>query len=188
MAFISIREIIDIIIMVFAIGYIFSGFFKRTPHEGYDPIKYFSKSMGWENIKHAAMIAAPAVVLHELAHKIVAMSYGAIAILKAPYLMYGIVIALRAMNFPLVFFVGGYVAHSPLPALPSAFVSVAGPLTNFIVWFLIQTAIKHNVLRKYHSIMAPMAKINLFLGIFNMLPIPGFDGFNFFRSLFSAFM
>ncbi|MBW2983573.1 hypothetical protein KY361_00480 [Candidatus Woesearchaeota archaeon] len=188
MAFITPMEIIDIIIMTFAIGYIFSGFFKRTPHEGYDPIKYFSKSLGWENIKFAAMIAAPAVILHELAHKFVAMSYGAIAVLKAPYLMYAIVIALRAMNFPLIFFVGGYVAHTPLPALPSAWIALAGPLTNFMIWGLIRLAVKNNVLKKYHNILVPMGKLNLFLAVFNMLPIPGFDGFHFFQGLFRAFI
>ena len=188
MAFITIREIIDIIIMAFAIGYIFSGFFRRQPHEGYDPIKYFSKSLRWENIKFATMIAAPAVVLHELAHKFVAMYFGAIAILKAPYLMYAVVIALRAMNFPIIFFVGGYVAHTPLPAFPSALVAVAGPLTNFIIWYLTRLAVRFNVLKKYHRILVPMGKLNLFLGIFNMLPLPGFDGFNFFQGLFRTFI
>ena len=114
--------------------------------------------------------------------------FGAFAVLRAPYMMYAIVIALRAMNFPLVFFVGGYVAHSPLPAFPSALVALAGPLTNFIVWYLTRLAVRFNVLKKYHRILVPMGKLNLFLGIFNMLPIPGFDGFHFFQGLFSAFM
>ena len=188
MAFITIREIIDIAIMVFAIGYIFSGFFKRRPQEGYDPIKYFSSQSKFDNIKLAAMIAAPAVVLHELAHKIVAMSYGAVAVLKAPYLMYAIVVALKAMNFPLIFFVGGYVRHGPLAALPSAWVAIAGPLTNLIIWGLIRLAVKNDVLTKYHNILVPMGKLNLFLGIFNIIPIPGFDGYHFFSSLFRAFM
>ena len=119
MAFITIAEIFDILVMTFAIGYIFSGIVKRRPHEGYDPIKFFSKSAGWENIKQAVIIAAPAVVLHELAHKIVAMSYGVTAIIRAPYLMYAIVVALKALGFPFIFFVGGYVSHGILPPLQS---------------------------------------------------------------------
>ena len=92
MPIITIPEIIDIIVMTLAIGYIFSDFFKREPLEGYDPIKYYQRSSMFQNIKFAAMIAAPAVVLHELAHKFVAMGFGATATLHAPYTLYAIVI------------------------------------------------------------------------------------------------
>ncbi len=185
---ISIGEIIDIVIMTFAIGYIFSDFFKREPLEGYDPLKYYQRPPLWENIKHAAMITAPAVVLHELAHKFVAMSFGAQATLHAPYTMYAIVILLKLMRFPLLFFIGGYVSHTPLPALQSAFVSIAGPLTNLLLWLAALAVVKYKLVdRKYYKIIVPMGKINMFLCIFNMLPIPGFDGYNFFAALFSVF-
>ena len=174
--------------MAFAIGFIFSDFFKREPSEGYDPIKFYQRSSMFQNIKYAAMIAAPAVVFHELAHKFVAMGFGATATLRAPYTLYAIVILMKLMRFPLLFFVGGYVEHTALPPLESAFVSVAGPLTNFIIWGAIFMIIHFRLVdRKYYKILAPMAKINLFLGVFNMLPIPGFDGFHFFRSLFAVF-
>jgi Zn-dependent protease len=182
-------ELIDIIIMTFAIGYIFSDFFKRQPLEGYDPLKYYQKSQFFENIKFAAMIAAPAVVLHELAHKFVAVSFGATATLHAPYTMYAIVILLKLMRFPLLFFVGGYVTHTPLPALQSSLVAVAGPLTNLILWVTSILIVKHNLIdKKYYKIIVPMGKINMFLFIFNMLPIPGFDGYHFFSSIFQAFI
>ena len=146
------------------------------------------------------MIAAPAIVLHELAHKFVAMAFGATATLHAPYMMYAIVVVLRALNFPLIFFVGGYVTHTILPAFPSALVSVAGPLTNLIVWFLIQTAVKQKLIKKNLygvesnpilikknlDIWIPMSRINLFLAIFNMLPLPAFDGYHFFANLIRA--
>lgn len=186
--FISLMEIIDIVIMTFAIGFIFSDFFRREPLEGYDPLKFYKRSSGWENVKFAAMIAAPAVVLHELAHKFVAMAFGATATLHAPYTMYAIVILLKLMRFPLLFFVGGYVAHTPLLPLPSALVAVAGPLMNFLVLGSIYLVIHLKLVdKKYYKILEPMAKLNLFLGIFNMLPIPGFDGYHFFASLFRVF-
>jgi Zn-dependent protease len=182
-------ELIDIIIMTFAIGYIFSDFFKRQPLEGYDPLKYYQKTPWLENIKFAAMIAAPAVVLHELAHKFVAMSFGATAILHAPYKMYAIVILLKLMRFPLLFFVGGYVIHDPLPALQSSLVAVAGPLTNLILWVTAILVVKYSLIdKKYYKIIVPMGKINMFLFIFNMLPLPGFDGYHFFSSIFQAFI
>ncbi|MFH1642915.1 MAG: M50 family metallopeptidase [Nanoarchaeota archaeon] len=178
-------EAVDIIIMTFAIGFIFSGYFKKEPLEGYDPIQYYSRNNQWESIKYAAMIAAPAVVLHELAHKFVAISFGATATLHAPYNLYMIVILMKFLRIPLLFFVGGYVAHSPLPLFESATVSVAGPLMNFLMWGGIYLIIHFGLVdKKYYKILQPMAKLSLFLGIFNMLPIPGFDGFGFFGSLF----
>ena len=187
--FISLIEIIDIIIMTFAIGYIFSDFFKREPSEGYDPLTYYKKSPFFENLKRAALIAAPAVVFHELAHKFVAMSFGASATLHAPYFWYAVVIILKLMRFPLLFFVGGYVTHTPLPALQSSLVAIAGPLTNLILWLASLLVVKYNLVnRKYYKIIVPLGKINMFLFIFNMLPLPGFDGYHFFSNLFRAFI
>lgn len=185
---ITIAEIIDIVIMTFAIGYIFSDFFKREPLEGYDPIKFYQRPPFWENIKFAAMIAAPAVVFHELAHKFAAMSFGATATLHAPYTMYAVVILLKLMRFPLLFFVGGYVSHTLLPPLQSSLVAISGPLTNLLLWLASLAIVKYQLIdRKYYKVLVPMGKINMFLFIFNMLPLPGFDGFNFIRSLFIAF-
>ncbi|MBU0628575.1 MAG: M50 family metallopeptidase [Nanoarchaeota archaeon] len=178
----------DLVIMTFAIGYIFSDFFRREPLEGYDPLKYYKKPQLWENIKFASMIAAPAVVLHELAHKFAAMSFGASATLHAPYFWYAIVILLKMMRFPLLFFVGGYVSHTALPPLESSIVAVAGPLTNLILWIACLAVVKYRLInRKYYKILVPAAKINMFLFIFNMIPLPGFDGYHFISSLFSAF-
>ena len=186
MALITPLEIFDIIVMAVAIGYIFSSFIKREPLEGYDPLKFYKKSPLVENIKSAALIAAPAVILHELAHKFVAIAFGAQATLHAPYTMYAIVIMLKLINFPIMFFVGGYVTHTPLPALQSSIVSIAGPLTNLFLWIaLILVTHLKLVNKKYYKIIVPMGKLNILLFIFNMLPIPGFDGYWFFRSLFS---
>ncbi len=186
------QEIVDILIMIFAIGFIFKDMFKRIPkphhHRDYDPLLHMKKSDFWEDLKHSMMIAAPAIVLHEFAHKFVAMSYGATATLHAPYTMYAIVIALKLINFPLIFFVGGYVAHTALAPFPSAMVSIAGPLTNFIIFLLCTAAVKYNwIHKKYHPMVFIMGKLNLFLSIFNMLPIRGFDGYNFFQSIMQVF-
>lgn len=174
--------------MTFAIGYIFSTIIKREPEEGYDPLKFYQKNQIWENLKFGAMIAAPAVVFHELSHKFVAMMFGATAILHAPIGWYIIVIILRMLNFPLIFFVGGYVTHTPLPPLESALVAVAGPLTNLALYLICMSAIKFKLVhRKYYRMAAISAKLNLFLMIFNMLPLPGFDGYHFFMSLLKIF-
>jgi Zn-dependent protease len=182
-------ELIDMVIMSLAIGYIFSDLLRKPAPENYDPLVHYKKrSFAWENIKFAALAAGPAVVLHELAHKFVAMSFGAQAVLYAPYGFYLLVVILKAIGFPLLFFVGGFVAHTPLPYLPSALVALAGPLTNFIIWLAITIALKRNLIqKKYRLFLIPLAQISIFLAIFNMLPLPGLDGWGFFTDLIKAF-
>lgn len=182
-------ELIDMVIMSLAIGYIFSGFLKKPVPENYDPlVHYKKKSHVWENVKYAALAAGPAVVLHELAHKFVAIGFGAKAVLYAPYGFYLFVILLKMIGFPFLFFVGGFVTHTALPPLQSAFVSIAGPLTNFLIWGGITLVIKNGMLkRKYYAIAIPLARISLFLAVFNILPLPGFDGFNFLRNIIAIF-
>ena len=68
-------ELIDMLIMSLAIGYIFSGFLKKPVSHDYDPLKHYQKSNEFEELKLGIMIAAPAVVFHELAHKFVAMAF-----------------------------------------------------------------------------------------------------------------
>jgi len=188
--FLSLQEVFDIVLMTFALGFIFSRFFRREPSHDYDPLQFYSKQDTIiHQIMYGALIAAPAVVLHELAHKFVAMAFGATAVLHAPYLMYGIAIALLLLNVPLIILVGGYVSHSYLLPLPSALVAVAGPLMNFILWFVFWMCIKYKLVNKrYWRDLAMMAKLNLFLAGFNMLPIPTFDGFAFFQALFQSIL
>ena len=195
MALITISEVIDIVVMTIAIGYIFSRFFRRAPQEDYDPLTYYKKNTLLEDIKYGAIIAAPAVVLHELAHKFVAMGFGASATLHAPsffgipYGMYLLVILMIHLNFPILFFVGGYVSHTALPALASSIVAFAGPLTNLLLWLGGMSLIKYGLVkRKYYTTIGMMAKLNMFFFIFNMIPLPGFDGFNVFSGLVQVFL
>jgi len=185
--FITINEIIDIVIMTLAIGYIFSSFIKE-PEEDYEPLKHFGKNSLWQSIKLGIIIAAPAVVLHELSHKFVAMAFGAEAVIHAPLGWYALVILLKLINFPFLFFVGGYVSHTLLPALPSAIVSFAGPLTNLILYILFINLIKFSLVnRKYYKTLFISAKLNLFLFGFNMIPLPGFDGYGVLMNLLNLF-
>ncbi|MBN1502604.1 M50 family metallopeptidase [Candidatus Woesearchaeota archaeon] len=189
----TLRELIDAVMMTLFIGFIFSRYFRRKPLEDYDPLRHYKKSSLWEDIKWGALVAAPAVVLHELAHKFVAMAFGAQATLYAPslfgipYGMYIFVILLSYLQFPIVFFVGGYVAHTTLPPLPSALVALAGPLMNLILWLFSILVIKYGLIkRRYWEAITLAGKLNMFLFAFNMIPIPGFDGFAFITSLVKA--
>ncbi|MBI5390425.1 hypothetical protein HZB02_02980 [Candidatus Woesearchaeota archaeon] len=187
--FLSFQELFDIVLMTFAIGFIFSRLFQRRSRvitADYDPLVAYQRPSIWDEILQGAKIAAPAVVLHELNHKFVAMAFGAEATLHAPYVWYAIVLVLILINFPLFFFVGGYVTHTPLAAIPSALVAFAGPFMNLLLWALAEAAIRYNwIPEKHHADLKMMAKINLFLAGFNMIPLPGFDGWNVVTSLWS---
>ncbi|MBR9676173.1 hypothetical protein GOV05_04135 [Candidatus Woesearchaeota archaeon] len=189
MAFFTFAELVDLIIMVLAIGFIFSRIFKRKPQvtQHYDPLAQYAKSNEFfEDLKYGVIIAAPAVVFHEFAHKFVAMSFGAQAILTAPIEWYAIAIILLLLNFPIVFFVGGIVSVSGLsnPFLLSL-VAIAGPLTNLGIWaFIRYYAVKQRFAKKYLESWVLAARLNMFLFVFNLIPLPGFDGFNFVFNLF----
>jgi Zn-dependent protease len=194
MVFFTSQEFIDLIAMILVIGYIFAKIMpkRNIVTRNYDPLKHYNQKNNFiEDLKWGIIVAAPAIVLHELAHKFVAMGFGATATLHAPYPMYAVVILLILLKSPIIFFVGGLVeVLGSLTYLQSALVSVAGPLTNLAIWgvcvYLIKSKSKFS--RKNIEVIAMMKKINMFLFIFNMIPIPGFDGFNFLSSIFKYSM
>ncbi|MBT3720832.1 hypothetical protein HN789_07655 [archaeon] len=183
---ITVQEIIEIVIMALAVGYIFSGFFKKR-YISDDPFVQYSKPSMIDNLIYGIKIAAPAVILHELSHKFVAMAFGAQAVIHAPIGMYTIVILMRLLNFPIIFFVGGYVSiFGKLFAWQHALISLAGPLTNLIIYLVLISLVKFNLVNKKHyEMIGRAAKLNLFLFAFNMIPLPGFDGYSFFSAILS---
>ncbi|HLC66805.1 MAG TPA: M50 family metallopeptidase [Candidatus Nanoarchaeia archaeon] len=188
----TLRELLDIVLMTFAVGYIFSGAFKRVSHaSGYDPIVAIRQrraGIDWHELKFAMLIVAPGLILHELGHKFVAMAFGLFAEFHAAYfwLIFGVVMKWFGSGF--IFFVPAYVSHSPAPPLPSALIAAAGPLLNALLWIIPSLLMKT---RRLPTAWIPaatlMAKVNMFLFIFNMLPIPGFDGFHLYRSMWQWF-
>lgn len=167
----SIREIGDIIVMTVVVGYIFSRFF---------PI--FRSN--YKRIQFSIMITAPALIFHELAHKFVAIAYGLQATFHAAYFWLFLGIVLTLFKAPFVFFVPGYVSIScaqppciPLP-ITSAIIAFSGPALNLALflasWILLRNG---KFSRKTTIFLLVTKKINLLLFIFNMLPLPLFDGY-----------
>ncbi|MBW2985578.1 M50 family metallopeptidase [Candidatus Woesearchaeota archaeon] len=183
----SLQELIDVIIMTLALGFIFKDIFVR-PSSPYDPLTYYKKKINLENFKFAIIATAPAVILHELAHKFVAIAYGLEATFHAHYFFLGIGILMKLLNFGFIFFVPGYVIHSGLAThFQTAAIAVAGPLVNLVLWLGSAFILKQkNVKKKYIPLLFLTKKINMFLFIFNMLPIRPFDGGHFFMSIIQA--
>ncbi len=188
--FISLSELFDMVIMTLAVGFIFSDLFaQRVDIKKYDPLKVSQKSLQWEHVKIAAIITAPGIILHEMAHKFTALGYGFIAEFHASYFWLGLGLLLKALNSSFIFFVPGYVSISGQGSnLEFALVALAGPLFNLILWIVGILILRTKSLpKKYVSYVYAFKQINLFLFIFNMLPIPGFDGFSFYYKMYLAF-
>ncbi len=126
-------------------------------------------------------------IFHELAHKFVAIHYGASArfFVWPMGLIFAVVLSLITSG-GFVFAAPGavYIWGKNITKKENGIISIAGPLSNFIiasiaitlgfVWkfFIGQTYLMY--------LFFGVASINLFLGAFNLLPIPPLDGFKVF--------
>lgn len=115
-------------------------------------------------------------ILHELAHKYVALSFGA----HARYRMWtpGLIlaVAMAVLNFGFVFAAPGAVeifGHH-LSRDKIGRIAFAGPLTNFLLalFFLILAFAAPGI----QAFARTGAHVNAFLGLFNLIPIAPFDG------------
>lgn len=181
----TLPELIDIVIMSLALGFIFKDIFKKKiiVTKDYDPIKAytsFTSSSAYQNFIFAILVTAPAVILHEFGHKFMAINFGATATFNAAYLFLGIGILLKLMNVGFVFFVPAYVSWvGRVTAQQASMIAFAGPLVNLIIWLSAAAWLKYGkVNEKYLQFFVLTKKINMFLFIFNMIPIPGFDGYH----------
>tara|TARA_Y100000310_G_scaffold341625_1_gene441399 strand:+ start:4632 stop:5219 length:588 start_codon:yes stop_codon:yes gene_type:complete len=194
MPFITINEIIDIIIMTLFVGYIFSGYMSRYKPQTEDPLVSLQKQKSFmgvsvEDLKFTTLVTAPAIILHEFAHKLTAIAFGFQASFNAAYFWLILGVALKLFGASFFFFIPAYasILGNP-PPLQSALIAVAGPLTNAVLWLLASQALKKQVFsKKYNAALYLTSKVNMFLFIFNMLPFFFFDGFKFFQGIFHAF-
>ena len=113
-------------------------------------------------------------VFHELAHKWLAQSYGAVAEFKAFNTM--LILALITSLFGIILAVPGAVfIKTPIRKDQHGKVALAGPMTNIVlaVFFIaIGLALPEplNVVARYGAL------INAWLALFNMMPFLGADG------------
>jgi len=180
--------------MTLFVGYIFSGLFGRFTPKNYedDPVAYYQKPSSrflTPELKMSIMVTAPALILHELAHKFVALTMGVNAIFHAFYangttLVLGVLALLAKLsNFGFFLIVPGFVSicegmtSCPISALQASLIAFAGPLLNLLLWGAALLLIKYgNVDKRYLPLLYLTKKINLFLFFFNMIPIGPFDG------------
>lgn len=189
MAIITINEIIDLVLMVAAIGFIFKDSVPRAYPKNYEPLEELQKNRiisaeFWQ----AVIAAAPAIVLHEAMHKAAALAFGMQATFHAAYTWLGIGVAMKLLHAPLVFFIPGFVSYSGA-ASPSiqGMIAFAGPLANLLLFAFATVALKRKILPKHAAALQITKQINLFLLVFNLIPIEPFDGAQVLKSIMAIF-
>lgn len=185
MVLITIKEVIYLVAASFVVGYIFSEYVRKHSK---DVIEQYNTGFSWETLKFATMIAAPGIVLHELAHKFVAMGFGLNAVFEIwpTGLAVGVILKLIGSGFMLL--APGYVSILGITsALQQFLISFAGPAMNLVLWLGAKHIVEHkkDLSRNYAIGLFAMSEMNKWLFIFNMIPLPPLDGYKIFSGLFS---
>jgi len=116
-------------------------------------------------------------LLHELAHKVVAVRFGQVAAFKADYRMLGFAVVGALAGF--LFAAPGAVVHrGRITARENGLIALAGPVTNLVLAaaFLVVALGGAAVGGLLARIGSMGVSINLFLAGFNMLPFGPLDG------------
>ncbi|MGM0398905.1 MAG: metalloprotease [Halobacteriota archaeon] len=162
------RELRDLLLAWLALGLAFALFFQRVR-----PASLF-EFLGSSAFVSAMFVSLVTVgvgfLLHELAHKVVAVHYGQYAEFRADYSFLALAIAGGLAGF--IFAAPGAVFHrGRLTDAQHGHIAVAGPLTNLALAVVFAPLVY----------VAPLigtrgVQINLLLAGFNMIPIGGLDG------------
>ncbi|MEW6329294.1 MAG: site-2 protease family protein [Candidatus Micrarchaeota archaeon] len=128
-------------------------------------------------------------LLHELAHKYVAQRYGAYAVYRAWPQGLGLMLLLAFITGGRFFIAAPGAVYIFAPYIrrrENGIISLAGPLTNLalavVFGFVFMMsggglgATSPDILQVVQAISLIGARVNLFLGLFNMLPIFPLDG------------
>ena len=165
---VSRRELRDLAAAWLLLGLAFSFYLVRvTPTTMTDVL--FSRFFAWEFLLSLATVGV-AFLLHELAHKVVAVRFGQDAEFRADYGMLGLAVASGLAGF--LFAAPGAVHHRGyITPRENGLIALAGPLTNVGL-----AAVSLALLPVAPAIGERGLFINVLLAGFNMIPFGPLDG------------
>jgi len=163
----STRELRDLVVAWLALGLAFTFFFERV-----SPQQLFTGAVTGLVGPFAVSLVTVGVafLLHELAHKVVAIRFGRPAEFRADLGMLGFAVVSGLAGF--IFAAPGAVYHAgPADPRENGIIALAGPVTNLLLAGVFLPI----------AVVAPAigtrgVSINLLLAGFNMLPIGALDG------------
>lgn len=169
------RELGDLVIAWVALGIAFSVFIMAVIGRSVfpDPVGAIATRLFIEIFITSMLTAGIGFLLHELAHKIVAVRFGQIAAFKADFGMLALAIGAAFAGF--LFAAPGAVYHrGRITPRENGLVSIAGPVTNLgLVGVFLGLVPFGGIIG---DIGALGVTINAFLAAFNMLPFGPLDG------------
>jgi Zn-dependent protease len=190
-------EIADMVLMTAIIGFLFKDSV-RIPSPSKDILERYTKPVAthWDDFLWACMLIGPSILLHELSHKFVAMSFGLNAVFHAACsvstlgngffssycLIQLVAVLMKLVGWGFVIFVPGFVSMSGITTpVQNILISFAGPAVHLIFWLGSAWLLRDKKrVRKYSHkkrvFLFFTKQINMMLFILNMIPIPGFDG------------
>ncbi len=174
------RELRDLAVAWLALGVAFTLLLERelvaTFEQGGD-FGGLNPAVVAETLAISLLTVGVGFLLHEIAHKVVAVRFGQVAAFRADYRMLGFAIVGALVGF--LFAAPGAVVHrGRLTAKQNGLIALAGPVTNLLlsVAFLVPFFLTIGTSGFLADLATRGLQINLLLAGFNMLPFGPLDG------------
>lgn len=166
-------EMIDIAKAWFAVSLAFALVYGGAYLLGGSLSRIFSPWFLWIFLV-ALFTAGIGFLLHELAHKLVALHYGCLAEFRAfPQMLY-LALGLAAVTGFIFAAPGAVMISGVVTRKENGLISLAGPAMNYLLAFLFLFLIPFFPV--VEQILAIGFSVNAWLGLFNLLPFGNFDG------------